>query len=138
MALRITPAFEADTVDIIIPVAGGKEIELKLPPLGYLPKKIADAVDEWTTQRFRDVQAKRDDLNKKRQPIIETAPDVKYPGPLDVMDRMLEHLDADAAVVIAGLSFAEREQIWDYWNEESKPADAEKSSASSDSSDEKA
>ena len=138
MALRITPAFEADTVDIVVPVKDGAEIELKLPQLGYIPKKVTEAVDEWTTQRFREVQAKRDELNKKRQPIIETAPDVKYLGPLDVMDRMLEHVDPDGAVVVAGLAYREREQIWEYWNEESKPADAEKSSASSDSSDEKA
>ncbi|EOM77902.1 hypothetical protein DW322_08850 [Rhodococcus rhodnii] len=133
MAFRITPAFEADTIDIEIPLPGGKSITLELPQLGFVDPKIARAVDDWQTARFQEVQKTRDDLNKKRQPIIESDPAVTYPSPLDLMDRMLEHLDADAAVVVAGLSFREREQIWKHWNDESK-VDAAKSSASSDSS----
>ncbi|MFF2026560.1 MULTISPECIES: hypothetical protein [Bacteria] len=138
MAFRITPAHEAQRVEFTISPAPGKEIDVSLPKLGYIPKPVADVVDAWTTKRFADVQKLRDDRNKKRLTMPDSDADTRYPSPLDVMDQMLEQLDPDAAVVIAGLSHGEREQIWEYWNEQSKPADAEKSSASSDSSDEKA
>lgn len=138
MVFRITAAHEADTVDMAIPIKGSKDLTLSLPKLGYVPKPVVEAVDLWTTKRFAEVQKLRDERNKKRIAMPDSDPETRYPTPLDVMDQMLEHLDPDAAVVVAKLTYGEREQIWEHWNEQSKPADSEKSSASSDSSNEKA
>lgn len=134
MAFRITAAHEAPTVDIEIPIKGSADVLIKLPKLGYIPPEITDEVDRWTTAKFAEISAKRNEANEKRIPIPDSDAEFRYPTYLDVMDQYIQWIEPDVAATVAKLTHAEREQIWKYWNKQSGISE-EKSEASSDSSD---
>ncbi len=138
-ARRIRPAREVDQIDlIIVHPETGEEIEFSLPPMGYIPKPVARRVDAINKQRVDEVQARRDALNSQRKPIFEGDPLLQYPETLDTMDLILAELVPGVAEAVVDLTDSERQELWDTWVEASKPVDPEKSSASSDSSTEKA
>ncbi|WP_033189290.1 hypothetical protein [Rhodococcoides fascians] len=138
-AKRIRPARDVEQIPFIVGhPETGEDVEFTLPPLGYVPKPVARRVDAINTQRVAEVQERRDALNTARKPIFEGDPLLQYPETLDTMDLLIAELAPDVAAIVVDLTDRERQELWDEWTTESKPVDPEKSSASSDSSNEKA
>jgi len=134
VARRITGAHEATKVELIVPTRDGDR-EITLPKLGYLDPGIVKEVDEYLTEETKRVAKARADKQRKREPIPASDPTLRFPGELEAMDQLLQRIDPDTAGFISGLTFRERDDFWQAWQDESK-VKPEKSSASSDSSSE--
>ncbi|NKR90320.1 hypothetical protein GS885_02500 [Rhodococcus hoagii] len=133
MALRIDPT-AAPTFELSLARPGESDLVVQLPLLQYVPRNVTDKVDEFILTRTNEVQAYRDDLNKKRKPIVDADPRTQYPTFTDVGVEMIKALHPEAGAIVEALPIGYRQDIWKAWSDESKPADLEKSSASSDSS----
>lgn len=133
MALRIDPT-AAPTFELSLARPGESDLVVQLPLLQYLPRAVSDKVDAIALERTQKVQAYRDDLNKKRKPIIDADPLTQYPTLIDAGVELIKALHPEAGAIVEALPIGYRQDIWKAWSDESKPADLEKSSASSDSS----
>lgn len=137
MALRIDPA-AVPTFELSLARPGASDLVVNLPLLQYLPRNVTERVDEFIVERTKEAQAYRDELNKKRKPIIDADPKTVYPTYVDTGVELIKALEPEAGALVEALPIGFRQEIWNAWSDESKPADPEKSSASSDSSNEKA
>ncbi|WP_032402489.1 hypothetical protein [Rhodococcoides fascians] len=127
------------TFPVEIYAAGSEDATVyELPTLGYVPKEIHESVDEVITTRINEVQKRRDDRQKKHQPLPSSDRSIAYPTDIDVLDELLQRLAPELAAEVEKWPLRPREDLWIQWSEASKPADLEKSEASSTSSDEKA
>ncbi|MBM4711092.1 hypothetical protein [Prescottella equi] len=135
MALRIDPS-AGPTFELTLARPGADDLVVNLPLLHYIPRAVSEAVDAIALERTLKVQAHRDELNKKRKPIVDADPLTQYPTLVDAGVELIKALHPEAGAIVEALPIGYRQDIWKAWAEESKPADLEKSSASSDSSDE--
>lgn len=135
MALRIDPS-AGPTFELTLARPDADDLVVNLPLLQYLPRPVTEAVDALTLARTNEVQAYRDELNKKRKPIIDADPRTQYPTFVDAGVELIKALHPEAGAIVEALPTGYQQDIWKAWTEESKPADLGKSSDSSDSSDE--
>lgn len=135
MALRIDPS-AGPTFELALARPGADDLVVNLPLLQYLPPVVTKAVDALILERTEEVQAYRDELNKQRKPIIDADPRTQYPTLIDACVELIKALHSEAGAIVEALPTGYQQDIWKAWTDESKPADLEKSSASSDSSDE--
>lgn len=123
--------FEKFPVDV---VEKGKTITFELPLLGYVPPEITEYADKKIVERANAVQAARDERHEKKLIIIEADPAMAYPTNLDGMEWMLEKIAPALHAHVVKWPNRSRTELWNAWQEASKIT-AEKSEASSDSSD---
>lgn len=107
----------------------------EIPMIGYVPKEVHEEVDDVITKRIEEVQKRRDDRNKKRQVIPGSDRTLQFPDDTDVMDELLKRLAPELAAEVDAWPLMPRQELWKDWTTASKPADPEKSDASSASSD---
>lgn len=123
--------FEKFPVEI---VENGKTVKFELPLLGYIPREITEYADAKIVERANEVQAARDERHEKKLVIIEADPAMAYPTNLDGMEWMLEMIEPALHDHVIKWPNRSRTELWNAWQEASK-IPAEKSEASSDSSD---
>lgn len=136
MAFTYDPTqFPQLEIDVHDPKSTSKKPRhFSIPMLGYVSKVIYEAADEALTERWKVVQAERDRRNEAREAMPDSDAAIQYPTQLDVMDEVLGRVDVTLAAIVAEWPVEPRKQLWKQWQEESAPADVEKSDASSDSS----
>ena len=111
-AHRISAAHAPEnTLTIEYEDADGQIHALKIRKFQYIPRKVADASDEW---------------------IKEELANERTPGELELMEWLIRELAPEHADRIAEMSIGERRELWDFWEKESQ-VDMGKSEASENS-----